>query len=147
MLSDLCNKSHSQSSKENDHFLQYSRMLTSGFCFRFGLNEILVVLLIAGVRLLVQTQYLVDKKEALEGKALYGYAFRNLTVTRTVECFYSCLKDCFCMAFQMCNNTECQLLSSNRFQNPSSMGDLPRCTYYNLLPIQSKQAHENTFVC
>ena len=96
-----------------------------------------VVLVTVGV--LVQTQYLVEKEKALKDSVLYGHAFRNETVKRVVECFFSCLEGCLCMAFQIYNTTVCQLLSSNRFQTPSALSSLPLSIYYDMLPTQLHQ--------
>ena len=42
-----------------------------------------------------------------------------------------------CLSFQICHETECQLLSSNQFQ--SKLDALIGCTYYDMTPPASKQ--------
>ena len=70
----------------------------------------------------------------MEDKILLGYAFRKLTMIAVDECFLSCYEDCFCMAFQVCQNSECQLLSSNRFLSSRALVSLKGCSYYDMLP-------------
>ncbi|CAB3986032.1 small RNA degrading nuclease 5-like isoform X2 [Paramuricea clavata] len=89
-----------------------------------------------GFEVLVNSQYMIEVNKALEGKALTGSAFRNLTMKTMMHCFLACLKDCLCISFQMCNETECQLLSSSQFQ--STLDTIKGCTYYNMVP-PSKQ--------
>ena len=88
--------------------------------------------------ILVQGQeaYKVDLQQAVKDKALHGYAFLNLTQTPIINCFTSCVKHCRCTAFQICHNTECQLLSSNRFLSPLVLYRNHGCTYYDLSPRQ-----------
>jgi hypothetical protein len=38
------------------------------------------------------------------------------------------------MAFQMCQSTECQLLSTNQFQSSSTLVTMKECSYYDMLP-------------
>ena len=96
-----------------------------------------VVLITSGFEVLVNSQYTIEMNKALEGKALTGSVFRNLTMKTMVDCFLDCLKDCLCISFQMCNETECQLLSSSQFQ--STMDTIIGCTYYDMVPSSSKQ--------
>jgi hypothetical protein len=83
---------------------------------------------------LVNSQYTIEMNKALEGKALTGSAFRNLTM---VDCFLACFEDCLCISFQMCNETDCQLLSSSQFQ--PTLDTIMGCTYYDMVPSSSKQ--------
>ena len=87
-------------------------------------------------RVLVNS-YMVDLNKALKNKAITNFAFRNLSMKTIVECFFACLDDCLCLSFQMCNETECQLLSSNQFQ--STLVTMTECTYYDMHPTGSKQ--------
>jgi hypothetical protein len=77
---------------------------------------------------------MIDKTKALDDKILLGYAFRKLTMKTVDECFFHCYEDCFCMAFQMCQSTECQLLSTNQFQSSSALVTMKGCSYYDMLP-------------
>jgi hypothetical protein len=77
---------------------------------------------------------MIDKTKALENKILLGYAFRKLTMKTVDECFFHCYEDCFCMAFQMCQSAECQLLSTNQFQSSSALVTMKGCSYYDMLP-------------
>ena len=87
-----------------------------------------------GFLVLVQAQYMIDKTKTLDDKILLGYAFRKLTMKTVDECFFHCYEDCFCMAFQMCQSTECQLLSTNQFQSSSALVTMKGCSYYDMLP-------------
>lgn len=86
--------------------------------------------------------FLVDKSKALHDKALHDHAFRNITVGLFVECFIGCYKDCLCLAFQICNETECQLLSNNRYRTPILLKTLTGCSYYDMIPFHSKVKSE-----
>ena len=81
--------------------------------------------------------YMVELNKALKNKAMTNFAFRNLTVKTVIECFFACLEDCLCLSFQMCNETECQLLSSNQFQ--SALLTMTECTYYDMHLTASQQ--------
>ena len=82
--------------------------------------------------------YIVELNKALKNKAVTNnFAFRNLTTKTVVECFLACLDDCLCRSFQMCNDTDCQLLSSNQFQ--STLVTMTECTYYDMHPTASQQ--------
>ena len=80
--------------------------------------------------------YVVELNKALKNKALTDFAFRNLTMKTVIECFLACLEDCLCLSFQMCNETECQLLSSNQFQ--STLVTMTECTYYDMHPTATQ---------
>ena len=82
--------------------------------------------------------FLVEKSKAIHDKALYDHAFRNLTVGQLAKCMIECYKHCLCVAFQICNETECQLLSNNRFLKPISLMTLMGCSYYDMIPIQTQ---------
>ena len=79
---------------------------------------------------------MVELDKALKNKALTDFAFRNLTMKTVIECFFACLEDCLCLSFQMCNETECQLSSSNQFQ--STLVTMTECTYYDMHPTASQ---------
>ena len=81
-----------------------------------------------------QQEYEVDLKQAINHKALYGQAFLNLTNTPIVACIGYCVKHCSCTTFQICQKTQCQLLSSNRFLTPSSLRPMLGCIYYDMMP-------------
>ena len=94
----------------------------------------LFLVLSIGFLVLVRCQYMIDKTKVVEDKALHGYHYRSHANKTEDECFLNCYKDCFCMAFQICKETECQLLSSNQFQSPSALVLGKGCSYYDMLP-------------
>ena len=105
------------------------------FLTRFYSFPLILILAIIEVNVMMvgaQAAYKVDLKEAVKNKALHGYAFLNLTQTPIIDCFENCVKNCLCMAFQICQNTECQLLSSNRFLSSASLYQNHGCIYYDL---------------
>ena len=91
-----------------------------------------------------QASYKVDLQLAVKEKALYGHTFLNLTQTPILHCFEHCVKHCLCMAFHICENTECQLLSSSRFLFPSALRRKRGCDYYDLLTRQPTQVRKLT---
>ena len=86
-----------------------------------------------GRNFLTQALYEVRFDQARED---YGLAdnevFLNLTQTPRVHCFYRCLMDCRCSAFQMFKDTDCQLLSSSRAE--VTLQRMPGYTYYDIIP-------------
>ena len=102
---------------------------------RFKFSAVLTVITITSIfQVMVKPQYMVEMDKALSNKVLSGHAFRNLTMKSIVECFIACLEDCLCMSFQTCQNTECQLLSSNQFQSPSALVTMMGCSYFDMVP-------------
>ena len=114
-----------------DFVLSFSHLRNQ--CFMFCL----LVMITSVFRVLVSLQYAVKMDTALQDRALTGFAFRNLTMTTVMECFLACFEDCLCLSFQMCNRTECHLLSSSQIQ--STLDTMPGCTYYDMLPTTSEK--------
>ena len=81
--------------------------------------------------------YMVELNKPLKSKALTNFAFRKFTMKTIVECFFACLEDCLCLSFQMCNKTECHLLSSSQFQ--STLVTMTECNYYDMNPTASQK--------
>ena len=75
-------------------------------------------------------------------KALYGHSFSNFSRMTLENCLAHCLKDCLCLSFQICNNNgdpQCQLCSSNKYLNPSSLKQSEGCTNYNFRSQDDKE--------
>ena len=75
-------------------------------------------------------------------KALYGHSFSNFSRMTLENCLAHCLKDCLCLCFQICNNNDdpqCQLCSSNKYLNPSSLKQSEGCTNYNFRSQEDKE--------
>ena len=87
-------------------------------------------------RVLVNS-YMVELNKALKNKAMTNFTFRNFSMETVIECFFACLEDCLCLSFQMCNETECHLLSSNQYL--STLVTKMECTYYDMRPTASQQ--------
>ena len=49
-----------------------------------------------------------------------SYVFRNISNSSIETCLENCLKNCSCASFQLCNMTECQLLSATVFHQQTS---------------------------
>ena len=45
-------------------------------------------------------------------------------------CLGRCLQDCLCMSFQICHVRECQLCSSNKYENFSAFQSKKGCTNF-----------------
>ena len=45
-------------------------------------------------------------------------------------CLGKCLQDCRCMSFQICHMRECQLCSSNKYKNFSTLQSKKGCTNF-----------------
>ena len=84
----------------------------------------------------VNCQYMLNKSKTLKDTALEGAAFLNLTDTSVDMCFLACVQNCRCMTIQTFKSTECQLLSSNRFQDPLSLVSKRGYIYYDMRPSQ-----------
>ena len=85
------------------------------------------------------------KRNMVKDKALYGHTFLNLTDAPILDCFEYCVKNCLCVAFQICQDTQCQLLSSNRFLTPSTFLTKYGCTYDDISPREQFQVN-NAFL-
>ena len=75
-------------------------------------------------------------------KALYGHSFSNFSRMTLENCLAHCLKACLCLSFQICNNNDdpqCQLCSSNKYLNPSSLKQSEGCTNYNFESQDDKE--------
>ena len=92
---------------------------------------------------LAQVQYVLDKTNVLQNEVLDGFAFQNLTNSTTDKCFLSCVENCRCMAFQVCSEIECRLLSSNKHQNPFSMVKNQDCAYYDIVNEEFAKVRKN----
>ena len=92
---------------------------------------------------------MIDKTDVLKGMMLYDTfsQYRHLTTNTVDECFMHCFEDCFCMSFQICQNTECHLMSSNQFQNESKLITAKGCSYYDMLPDLDKIRQINASGC
>ena len=104
-----------------------------------------MILLASAFHILVTSQYVVELGTALKDKALTGFAFHNFTMKTMADCFLACFNECLCMSFQMYNETECQLLSSNRFQ--STLKPKIGFTYYDMLPETSQKVRNGSGDC
>ena len=62
----------------------------------------------------------------------------KITSGNIAECLEHCLENCRCQSFQICNNTKCQLCSSNKEDNGSLLHDNVDCIYavYTTRPLQ-----------
>ena len=87
--------------------------------------------------------YMVELNKALESKGMINFAYRNFTMKTVIQCFFACLEDCLCLSFQVCNETQCHLLSSNQFQ--STLVTMTECTYYDMRPAASQEVRNCLF--
>ena len=112
-------------------FEDLSRFILSSF--RLSLSAVVFLLTFFGKIILTEALYELNITERKED---YGFAyndvFLNLTQTPLVGCFFRCSSDCRCGAFQMFKDTECQLLSSSRFE--MMLQHMPGYTYYDMVP-------------
>ena len=112
-------------------FEDLSRFILSSF--RLSLSAEVFLLTFFGKVILTETLYELNISERKEDYGLaYSDVFLNLTQTPLVGCFSRCSSDCRCGAFQMFKDTECQLLSSSRFE--MMLQHMPGYTYYDMVP-------------
>lgn len=74
--------------------------------------------------------------ETVEGYALFGYTFENVSVTGQFSCWLECQQNCRCVSFNFLTNVKrdnCQLNKEDRFQRPGSMKALHGSQYYDLM--------------
>ncbi|RMX59622.1 hypothetical protein pdam_00010509, partial [Pocillopora damicornis] len=74
--------------------------------------------------------------ETVEGYALFGYTFENVSVTGQFSCWLECQQNCQCVSFNFLTNVKrdnCQLNKEDRFQRPGSMKALHGSQYYDLM--------------
>ena len=102
-----------------------------------------------------QSQFTInsDKDKAMDEK----YVFETLAIAgKTMDhCLGQCLQDCLCMSFQICHMTECQLCSSNKYENSTALQSKKGCTNFvferqypevMLKSIVSRQISDEHFV-
>ena len=87
-----------------------------------------------------QAEYYIDENSALKKKALDSqYVFITFSDATAIACFAHCTARCQCRAFQTCNQTSCQLLTTDSFLNPNALLDKPECTYYDMMTTPISQ--------
>ena len=75
-----------------------------------------------------QSQFTInsDRDKAIDER----YVFKTLVMAgKTIGyCLGQCLQDCLCKSFQICHMTECQLCSSNKYENSTALQSKKGCT-------------------
>ena len=67
----------------------------------------------------------------VDGHALTGYSYRNVTVSHPQKCFSTCVMDCRCLAYQLFG-TRCEVMDEDRHTAPNQFLQTPGYQYFGL---------------
>ena len=72
-----------------------------------------------------------DAYDHVDGHALRGYSYRNVTVSNTQKCFSTCVFDCRCLSYQLFG-TRCEVMNEDRHTAPKQFLPAPGYKYFQL---------------
>lgn len=76
-----------------------------------------------------QPQFILEAEENKAFKDSYLIGTIEIKSGNIAECLKHCLSNCSCMSFQLCQNTTCQLCSTNKIETSSLLHDEDGCIY------------------
>ena len=71
----------------------------------------------------------------VDGHALVGHVFANVSVTKVMDCYRACQPNCRCISFNFLkysNQDNCQLNEENRHLKPGALMAKEDSQYYDL---------------
>ena len=74
-------------------------------------------------------------RDSMENYALFGYTFKNLTVTSHKNCFEHCAWDCRCISFNYLTTAKkdnCQLNEENKYLKPGALKRKEGYSYHEI---------------
>lgn len=75
-------------------------------------------------------------KNMVDGNALIGYVFANVSVAGVMDCYKACRPNCRCISFNFLTNTNqdnCQLNEENRHLKPDALKPTDGWMYYDMV--------------
>ena len=72
----------------------------------------------------------------VDGHALVGHVFTNVSVTKEIDCYRACQPNCRCISFNFLkysNQGNCQLNEENRHLKPGALQAMEDSRYYDLV--------------
>ena len=75
-------------------------------------------------------------KNMVDGNALIGYVFANVSVAGVMDCYKACRPNCRCISFNYLtdvNKNNCELNEESRYTNFSALKPLEGSQYYDLI--------------
>ena len=72
----------------------------------------------------------------VDGHALVGHVFANVSVTKVMDCYRACQPNCRCISFNFLkysNQDNCQLNEENRHLKPGALMAKEDSQYYDLV--------------
>ena len=60
------------------------------------------------------------------------HVIRTVNPSTVIECYEHCITDCSCVAYQLYQNTQCELLHEDRERAPQDFKTRPHYKYYPL---------------
>ena len=80
--------------------------------------------------------YFIIGRNMVDGHALVGHVFANVSVTKVMECYRACQPNCRCISFNFLkysNQDNCQLNEENRHLKPGALMAKEDSQYYDLV--------------
>ena len=75
-------------------------------------------------------------RNMVDGHALLGHVFSNVSVVGVLDCYKACQPNCRCISFNFLTNfnqNNCQLNEENRHLKPDSLKPIDDSQYYDLV--------------
>ena len=72
----------------------------------------------------------------VDGHALVGHVFANVSVTKVIDCYRACQPNCRCISFNFLKYSiqdNCQLNKENRHLKPGALQAMEDSQYYDLV--------------
>lgn len=82
-------------------------------------------------------------RNAVDGHALLGHVFANVSVTEVMDCHRACQSNCRCLSFNFLTHSSqdnCQLNEENRHLKPGALTPMEGFQYYDLGIIYNSEA-------
>ena len=104
-------------------------LITAGFIFPFTTGSC------SDDKCPVSFHFIIGRN-MVDGHALVGHVFANVSVTKVMECYRACQSNCCCISFNFLkysNQDNCQLNEENRHLKPGALMAKEDSQYYDLV--------------
>ncbi|KAL9969124.1 hypothetical protein ACROYT_G021296 [Oculina patagonica] len=117
--------------------------LTVGFC-------IVVIAGTCGDGKCSATSRFIIGENMVDGYALIGHVFENVSVVGVLNCYQSCRPNCRCISFNFLTNVDrdnCQLNEENRHLKPGALKPKKGSKYYDVVIVYSVKTASSSSPC
>ena len=104
-------------------------LITAGFIFPFTTGSC------SDDKCPVSFHFIIGRN-MVDGHALVGHVFANVSVTKVMDCYRACQPNCRCISFNFLkysNRDNCQLNDENRHLKPGALMAKEDSQYYDLV--------------